>query len=67
MDITTATLDQLKILAWDETVKRDTANNNLNLLWAEMQKRAVPVAAPALPAEPESAAPAQPESAIKEE
>lgn len=39
MDITSLTLDELKVLAFDEILKRDQAQNNLNILQAEMQKR----------------------------
>lgn len=40
MDITKLSLEQLKALAFDEIIKKDTAQNNLNVIQAEMHKRA---------------------------
>lgn len=48
MDITTFTIEQLKALAFDEIIKKDAAQNNLNIIQVELQRRAtIPPASPA--------------------
>ena len=43
MDITKLNVTELKALAFDEISKLNVAQNNLNIINAELQKREVPV------------------------
>lgn len=52
------TIEQIKALAFDQVVAKEQAQNNLNALLAELQKRNAP--APFVPAAPET--PATPET-----
>ena len=40
MDITTLSNDQLKSLAYDQIIARDTAQNNIQVIQQELQRRA---------------------------
>lgn len=41
MNIEDMTIEQLKALAFDEIVKKEQAQNNLNILQIEIQKRSI--------------------------